>query len=265
MSFVHLHVHSEYSLLDGLSRIPQLVKRAKELDQPAIALTDHGTRFGAVNFYRAAKRAGLKPLIGMEAYLAPRRMQDKEHQHDQRAFHQLLLAETQTGYRNLLQIATAAQLQGFYYRPRIDREFLAAHSEGLICTTGCLSGEVPRALFQGREQHARKLLDWYFEVFGRDRFFFELQQHAVPGLQQVNQQLIDLAPKYQARLIATNDVHYINPEEADLQDVMLCIQTGAVRSDPDRMRMSDASYYLRSPAEMAELFGDVEGALGDTL
>ena len=232
---------------------------------PAVALTDHGSMFGTMRFYQAAREVGIKPLLGMEAYLATRGMADRDPALDGQAFHLLLLAENETGYRNLLKIATAAQLQGFYYRPRIDREFLAAHSEGLICTTGCLSGEVPRALFQGREQHARKLLDWYFEVFGRDRFFFELQQHEIPGLQQVNQQLIDLAPKYQARLIATNDVHYINPEEADLQDVMLCIQTGAVRSDPDRMRMSDASYYLRSPAEMAELFGDVEGALENTL
>ncbi len=265
MSFVHLHVHSEYSLLDGLSSIPALVRRAKELGMPAVALTDHGSMFGTMLFYQAARAAGIKPLLGMEAYLAARRMEDRDPEHDSQAFHLLLLAESETGYRNLLKIATAAQLQGFYYRPRIDREFLAAHSEGLICTTGCLSGEVPRALLQGREQHARKLLDWYFEVFGRDRFFFELQQHAVPGLQQVNQLLIDLAPKYQARLVATNDVHYINPEEADLQDIMLCIQTGSVRSDPDRMRMSDASYYLRSPAEMTELFGDVEGAIENTL
>ncbi|HLE05505.1 MAG TPA: DNA polymerase III subunit alpha, partial [Anaerolineales bacterium] len=218
-----------------------------------------------MHFYQAAREVGIKPLLGIEAYLASRGMEDRDPELDGQAFHLLLLAESETGYRNLLKIATAAQLQGFYYRPRIDREFLAAHSEGLICTTGCLSGEVPRALFQGREPHARKLLDWYFEVFGRDRFFFELQQHAVPGLQQVNQQLIDLAPKYRARLVATNDVHYINPEEADLQDVMLCIQTGSVRSDPDRMRMSDASYYLRSPAEMTELFGHVEGAIENTL
>ncbi len=265
MSFVHLHVHSEYSLLDGLSSIPALVRRAKELGMPAVALTDHGSMFGTMLFYQAAREVGIKPLLGIEAYLATRGMADRDPALDGQAFHLLLLAENETGYRNLLKIATAAQLQGFYYRPRIDREFLAAHSDGLICTTGCLSGEVPRALYQGREQHARQRLDWYFEVFGRDRFFFELQQHNVPGLQQVNQQLIDLAPKYQARLIATNDVHYIHPEEADLQDVMLCIQTGAVRSDPDRMRMSDASYYLRSPAEMADLFQGVEGAIENTL
>jgi len=265
MSFVHLHVHSEYSLLDGLSRLPQLVKRAKELGQPAIALTDHGTMFGAVNFYRAAKRAGVKPLIGMEAYLAPRRMQDKEHQHDQRAFHQLLLAENQTGYRNLLQIATAGQLEGFYYRPRIDKEFLASHNEGLIATTGCMSGEVPRALANGQPEQARKLLDWYFEVFGPDRFFFEVQHHQIPELAPVNQALLELAPRYGARFVATNDVHYVNPDEADLQDILLCIQTGSVRSDPDRMRMTDPSYYLRSGEEMRQLLGEFPGAIENTL
>ena len=265
MSFVHLHVHSEYSLLDGLSSIPALVRRAKELGMPAVALTDHGAMFGAMQFYQAAKEVGIKPLIGIEAYLAPRGMRERDPQLDGQAFHLLLLAENQAGYRNLLKIATAAQLEGFYYRPRIDREFLASHNEGLICTTGCMSGEIPRALAQGREKHARELLDWYFEVFGRDRFFFELQHHEIPELKQVNQALLELAPKYQARVVATNDVHYVYPEEADLQDVMLCIQTGSVRSDPDRMRMSDVSYYLRSPEEMAELFRGVDGAIENTL
>ncbi|MFQ5943772.1 MAG: DNA polymerase III subunit alpha [Anaerolineales bacterium] len=265
MSFVHLHVHSEYSLLDGLSRIPSLVRRAKELNMPAVALTDHGTMFGAVHFYKAAKKEGIKPLIGMEAYLAPRGMHDREHQKDSRAAHLLLLAENADGYRNLLKIATAAQLEGFYYRPRIDQAFLAAHSEGIIATTGCLSGEIPRALAQGRQQYAEERLDWYYQVFGKDRFFFELQSHDVPELEGVNQALFELAPKYDARFVATNDVHYVRPEEADLQDVLLCIQTGSVRSDPDRMRMTDDSYYLRSTQEMKELFGEVDGAIENTL
>jgi DNA polymerase-3 subunit alpha len=265
MSFVHLHVHSEYSLLDGLSHIPSLVRRAKELNMPAVALTDHGTMFGAVHFYRAAKREGIKPLIGMEAYLSPRSMHDRDHQLDSRAAHLLLIAENADGYRNLLKIATAAQLEGFYYRPRIDREFLAAHSNGLIATTGCMSGEVPRALAQGRQQYAEERLGWYFDIFGTDRFFFELQSHDIPELEGVNQALIDLAPKYKARFVATNDVHYVRPEEADLQDVLLCIQTGSVLSDPDRMRMTDDSYYLRSTQEMSELFGAVDGAIENTL
>ncbi len=265
MSFVHLHVHSEYSLLDGLSRIPKLVRRAAELDMPALALTDHGTMFGVVSFYQQARKVGIKPIIGMEAYLAARGMKDRDSKLDGRSFHLLLLAENQTGYKNLLKIATAAQLDGFYYRPRIDRDFLAEHNEGLICTTGCMSGEVPRALQHGREKHARKRLDWYFDVFGRDRFFFELQHHDIPELPAVNQKLIELGKHYQAHFIATNDVHYVNPQDAALQDIMLCIQTGALRSDPDRMRMTDPSYYLRPVEEMEQLFGDVPGALENTL
>lgn len=232
---------------------------------PAVALTDHGAMFGAIRFYAAAKQAGIKPIIGMEAYLAPRRMQDRDHQRDSRAAHLLLLAESAAGYQNLLKIATAAQLEGFYYRPRIDREFLASHSEGLIATTGCMSGEVPRALAQGRNEHARKRLDWYFEVFGGDRFFFELQNHEIPELADVNKALIDLAPTYRARFVATNDVHYVRPEDADLQDVLLCIQTGSVLNDPDRLRMTDNSYYLRTTEEMTALFGEVEGAIENTL
>jgi DNA polymerase-3 subunit alpha len=265
MSFVHLHVHSEYSLLDGLSNVHDLVEQAKALGMPGIALTDHGTMFGAVHFYQAAKKAGIKPIIGMEAYLAARGMRDREHARDSRAYHLLLLAENMAGYRNLLEIATAAQLEGFYYRPRIDRDFLAAHSEGLITTTGCLSAEVPRALMRGDERRAERLLNWYFEVFGRDRFFFEFQDHDIPELPQINKMLLELGKRYEAHNIATNDVHYVRKEDADLQDILLCIQTGSVRSDPDRMRMTDDSYYLRSPDEMQALFKHVPGAIENTL
>ena len=265
MSFVHLHVHSEYSLLDGLSHLPKLVGRAKELGMPALALTDHGTMFGAIEFYREAIAQDVKPIIGMEAYLARRSMQDRDPQKDARSYHLLLLAENDTGYRNLLRIASAAQLEGFYYRPRIDRDFLAEHNEGLICTTGCLSADVPRALQRGDEQGATDRLDWYYDVFGPDRFFFELQSHDIPELDLVNRKLLELGKRYQARYVATNDVHYVLPGDADLQDIMLCIQTGALRSDPGRMRMADSSFYLRPAAEMAELFGHVDGALSNTL
>ena len=265
MSFVHLHVHSEYSLLDGLSRIPALVERARQLEMPALALTDHGTMFGVIDFYRAAKAAGIQPIIGLEAYLAVNGMKDRDPVRDARSFHLLLLAENDQGYHNLLQIASAAQLEGFYYRPRIDHAFLASHAQGLICTTGCLSGEIPRALSEGRTEAARRLIDWYFDVFGPERFYFELQQHEVAELRAVNQGLIDLAPHYQARFVATNDVHYIQPEDAELQDILLCIQTGSLRADPNRMRMTDPSYYLRTPAEMQALFGHVPGALSNTL
>ena len=265
MSFVHLHVHSEYSLLDGLSKVDKLVEQAKAMDMPALALTDHGAMFGVIDFFRAARNADIKPIIGMEGYLASRGMQDRDPTLDSRSFHLLLLAENESGYRNLLDISTASQLEGFYYRPRIDHDFLAAHSEGLICTTGCLSGEVPRALQNGQDDHARALLDWYMEVFGRDRFFFELQDHDIPELPEINRKLIELGNRYDARFIATNDVHYVQPSDAELQDILLCIQTGSLYTDPDRMRMTDPSYYLRSPQEMRELFGHVPGALENTL
>ncbi|MGD8632301.1 MAG: DNA polymerase III subunit alpha [Anaerolineales bacterium] len=265
MSFVHLHVHSEYSLLDGLSKVDKLVERAKSMDMPAVALTDHGAMFGSISFYRAAKKAGIKPIIGIESYMAARGMTDRDPQFDSRSFHLLLLAENDTGYRNLLEIASASQLEGFYYRPRIDHDFLAAHSEGLICTTGCLSGEVPRALQAGQEKKAVELLDWYYEVFGPDRFFFELQQHDIPELENINKQLVDLAKRYDGRFVATNDVHYVDPDDAELQDILLCIQTGSLQADPDRMMMTDSSYYMRSPQEMQQLFGHIPGALENTL
>jgi DNA polymerase-3 subunit alpha len=265
MSFVHLHVHSEYSLLDGFSKIKKLVGRAVELGMPAVSLTDHGTMFGVIDFYNTAAAAGIKPLIGVEAYLAARGMGDRDPQLDKKSTHLLLLAQNETGYRNLLAIASAAQLDGFYYYPRIDHDFLAAHAAGLICTTGCMSAEVPRAVQQGDLAQARRKLDWYYQVFGRENFYFELQHHAIPGLNEMNRALLELGPHYQARYVATNDVHYVDAGDARLQDIMLAVQTGCVLSDPNRMRMSDNSYYLRSPQEMAALFGEVPGALSNTL
>ncbi|MFH2102304.1 MAG: DNA polymerase III subunit alpha [Chloroflexota bacterium] len=265
MPFAHLHVHTEYSLLDGFSNIKKLVKRAKEMDMPALAITDHGTMYGAIEFYYSAREAGIKPIIGIETYLAARTMQERDPREDKKSTHLLLLAQNETGYKNLLKIASTAQLEGFYYFPRIDKEFLARHAEGLICTSGCMSSEVPRLLEQGQVDAARRSLDWYFETFGRDNYFLELQQHDIPELESINKNLLDLGPRYDARFIATNDVHYINPEDAYLQDILLAIQTGTVLSDPTRMRMTDPSYYLRSPEEMSRLFHEVPEALKNTL
>lgn len=265
MSFVHLHVHSEYSLLDGFSKTKKLVQRAKEMGMPAIALTDHGAMYGVIEFFNNAKAAGVKPLIGLEGYLAARRMQDKDVQLDKKSTHLLLLAENETGYANLLKIASAAQLEGFYYFPRIDHDFLARHAEGLIASTGCMAAEIPRAVQDGNLEAARRKLDWYYEVFGRDRFYFELQEHDIPELRVMNKALLDLGKRYEARYIATNDVHYVDSKDHRLQDVMLAIQTGCVLSDPGRMRMSDNSYYLRSPQEMSAIFGEIPGALSNTL
>jgi DNA polymerase-3 subunit alpha len=265
MSFAHLHVHTEYSILDGFSNISKLVNRAKELEMPALAITDHGTMYGVVDFYYAAKAAGIKPIIGVEGYMAARGMLDRDPQYDKRSSHLLLLAENQTGYHNLLKIASAAQLEGFYYFPRIDHDFLAAHSEGLIATSGCMAAEIPRAINQGRLEDARKMLDWYYEVFGKDSFFLELQKHDIPELETINRALIEMGPRYSANFIATNDVHYINPSDASLQDVLLAIQTGKLLSDPDRMRMTDSTYYLRTPQEMKSIFAEVPGAIENTL
>ncbi len=232
---------------------------------PAVALTDHGTMFGTVEFFNAAMDTGIKPIIGLETYLSPRRMTDRDPQRDKRAAHLLLLAENMTGYQNLLKIASDSQLQGFYYRPRIDHDYLKAHSEGLIVTSGCLSGEIPRALHNNDPDRAEKHLQWYLDVFGRDHFFIELQSHNIQGLAQTNQRLIDLGKRYEMQFIAANDVHYVNPEDARLQDILLAIQTGSLLSDPNRMRMGDETYYLRTPEEMQTLFGHVPGAIENTL
>jgi DNA polymerase-3 subunit alpha len=221
--------------------------------------------YGTVEFFNAAVEAGIKPIIGLETYLAPRRMTDRDPRRDKRAAHLLLLAENITGYKNLLKIASASQLEGFYYRPRIDKAYLAAHNEGLIATSACISGEIPHALFNNDLERARKRLEWYLNVFGRDRFFLELQSHDIKGLAQINQRLVDLGNQFDVQFVATNDVHYINKEDARLQDILLAIQTGSLLSDPDRMRMGDDSYYLRSPEEMDALFGHIPGAIENTV
>ncbi len=265
MTFAHLHVHTEYSLLDGFSNIKKLVKRVKEMDMPAVAITDHGTMFGVIDFYKAATEAGVKPVIGLESYMAARGMKDRDARLDRSSYHLLLLAENETGYKNLLKIASAAQFEGFYYYPRIDHDFLAAHSEGLICTSGCMSAEIPRALLDENPQEAVKRMNWYYDVFGPDRFFVELQHHNIKEITELNRNLVALGARYSAKFVATNDVHYINPEDARLQDILLAIQTQTLLSDPSRMRMTDDSYYLRTPLEMSQLFAEVPEALSNTL
>ena len=266
-NFVHLHVHSEYSLLDGLGRVKDLVSRAAELKMPALALTDHGTMHAAVEFYNEARRQGIKPIVGLETYLTPvsRRMTDRQPGVDDKRYHLLLLARNDTGYRNLLEIASASQLEGFYYKPRIDREYLAEHAGGLIATTGCMAGEIPRLLAEGKTRLARERLGWWIEIFGRDSYFLELQEHGIPELTQVNRQLTSWAHELGLKLIATNDVHYVNAQDAGPHDVLLCVQTGELVSQRERMRMSDASYYLKSYPEMWDLFGERPDCLLNTM
>ena len=263
--FVHLHVHTQYSLLDGFSHIDKLMKRAKELEMPALGITDHGTMFGVIDFFNAAQNEGIKPIIGVEAYLSKRGMKDKEGQLDRSSTHLLLLAENMTGYKNLLKISSAAQLEGFYYSPRIDHEFLAQHSEGIICTSGCMGAEIPQSLLKDNPEEAKRKLDWYYDVFGPENFFLELQSHDIPEIPKLNKDLLALGERYKANFVATNDVHYVDQSDARLQDIMLCVQTSSLLNDPKRMRMSDNSYYLKPGSEMKALFANVPEAISNSL
>ncbi|MCY4540356.1 MAG: DNA polymerase III subunit alpha, partial [Chloroflexi bacterium] len=255
--FVHLHVHTEFSLLDGQSRIKDLVERARALEMPALGITDHGVMFGVMDFYRACVDAGIKPIVGMEAYLATRSMRDRDPRLDRSPYHMLLLAKDMTGYQNLLKMASAAQLEGHYYRPRIDKDFMSAHAKGVIATSGCLAAEIPRLVANGDDQGARDTIGWYQDVFGAENFFLELQAHDLPQLHSLNRWLIDYRKSGHSNvgLLASNDVHYVREGDAEAHDTLLCIQTAALKSDSDRMRMEPFnSYYLKSAREMREAF-----------
>jgi DNA polymerase-3 subunit alpha len=259
--FSHLHVHTEYSLLDGMCRIPQLVDRARELGMDSLAITDHGVMYGAIEFYLAAREAGIKPVIGCEVYLAPksrfgRDASDKNH------YHLILLARNQTGYRNLIQLTTKANLEGFYYKPRVDKELLEQHHQGLIALSACLAGEVPRLILEGRLVEAKQAALWYKQTFGD--FYLEIQRHPIPELEQINQGLISISNELNIPLVATNDVHYINREDASSHDLLLCIGTNSSIYDDKRMKMAGDFYYLKSPQEMAELYQDIPQALENT-
>jgi len=262
--FVHLHVHSEYSLLDGLSSCAELAKRAVDLGMPAIALTDHGAMYGAVRFYKACKAAGIKPIIGMETYVAPRGREDRDPQRDRTPYHLVLLAENNTGYSNLMKLATIAQLEGFYYKPRVDRQALEEHNEGLIVLSGCGSSELAHYLKKGLYDDARDAATWYRDVF-EGRYYLEIQDHDIPELAEVNQHLYTLADDLDLPLVATNDVHYAKRDQAAIHDVLLCIQTGKTVTEPKRMRMEGESFYMKSEEEMAALFPDVPEALTSSL
>ncbi|MGD8464986.1 MAG: DNA polymerase III subunit alpha [Anaerolineae bacterium] len=263
--FVHLHVHSDFSLLDGLSKVADLAQTAAEMNMPALALTDHGAMFGTLHFYHAAKKAGIKPIIGCEMYISPRGMHQKDGKRDARSTHVTLLAENQTGYQNLMQIATAAQLEGFYYRPRVDKAYLADHAEGIIVLSGCASGEVARHLLNQRPARARQSAAWYQDVFGPDNFFLEIQDHDIPEIVPVNKGLVEISRETGIPLVATNDSHYVRRKQAHAHEVLLCIQTGKTITDPTRMRMNNDSYYLKSAEEMAALFPDLPDARKNTV
>ncbi len=263
--FVHLHVHSEYSILDGLAGINTLIERTRELGMSALALTDHGALHGAVDFYTAAQEAGIQPIIGCEAYVATRRMDQREPKIDDKQHHLTLLAQDEIGYRNLLTLSSRAHLDGFYYKPRIDRDLLAQHHRGLICLSGCMSGEVARLLLNGQEEQARSVAAWYRDLLGPERYFIELQDQGLEGQDQLNRQLVTLARELELDVVATNDAHYVHSEEHRAHDILLCVQTGSTVNDEKRMRMGTPNFYLRSPAEMAALFGELPQALQNTV
>jgi DNA polymerase-3 subunit alpha len=262
--FTHLHVHSEFSLLDGMSNLESLMEETKRLGMDSIALTDHGALYGAVQFVQAAKQFGIKPIIGVETYVARRGMRDKEGKADQQPFHLIALATSGTGYRNLCRIVTDAHLDGLYYKPRTDHEHLARHAEGLVGLSGCLNGEIARALEVDDWEHARALAGKYGEIFGKGRFFLEVQDHGLPEQRRLNEQLFRLAPEVGLPLVLTNDLHYVRADQRDAHDVLLCIGTASNLETPGRMKFGSGDFYLKSPEQMAALFPDRPELLKNT-
>ncbi|GGF92333.1 DNA polymerase III subunit alpha [Paenibacillus aceti] len=262
-SFVHLHVHSEYSLLDGAARLEELVKRAAGFGMKALALTDHGVMYGAVPFYKLCKANGIKPIIGCEMYFTTGSRKERGSRKDQPIHHLILLAKNLQGYQNLMRLCSIAQLEGFHYKPRIDWEVLERHAEGLVCLSACLGGEVPQHLLHGRYEEAKRAALRYKAVFGED-FYLELQDHSIPEQKMVNPQLIQLAEETGIALVATNDVHYLEQTDAEVQDVLICIGTGKSVEDEDRLKMNTNQLYLKNGAQMAALFPHVPEAIRNT-
>ncbi|HZD18456.1 MAG TPA: DNA polymerase III subunit alpha, partial [Actinomycetota bacterium] len=274
-SFVHLHTHTEFSLLDGFARITVppgtdavgLFDRAEELGMPAIGLTDHGVMFGALDFYREARARGIKPILGVEAYVAPGRRFDRNPGEDEEKYrHLTILARNETGYRNLLRLVSDAHLEGFYHRPRIDKELLAEHAEGLIGFTGCLAGEVCKHLLGGQRKKAEEAAATYRDIFGRGSFYVELQDHGLADQRAVNPALIEIARSLDVPLVATNDLHYTDRADHQAHDVLLCIQQhGKVITDDNRLKFEGSEFFLKSAEEMREVFREHPEACDATL
>jgi DNA polymerase-3 subunit alpha len=263
--FTHLHTHSEYSLLDGLAKIDGLIDRAVEYGMDSLALTDHGVMYGAIKFYLAAKEAGIKPIIGVEAYMAARSRFDKQAKIDSDQFHLVLLAKNETGYKNLMKLTTLAHLEGFYYKPRLDMELLREYSEGLIALTACLKGQIPMLIIEGKEKEAEDLTKQFLEIFDKD-FYLELQIHpAIPEQEKVNKKLVGLSRKLGIPLVATNDIHYVDADDAEAQDALLAVQTQKKIADKNRLTMIDSpDFHLRRQEEMVDLFKDFPDAIKNT-
>ena len=259
--FTHLHVHTEYSLLDGASKISELVAYAKELGMDSIAITDHGNMCGVVEFYQECEKQGLKPIIGCEVYVAEGSHLQKNNRGN---YHLILLAENNQGYHNLMKIVSAGQVEGFYYKPRVDKDILRAHSEGIICLSACIAGELPVMLLNNNMEGARRVIKEFISIFGKDNYFLEMQDHELPQEHKVNEGLVKLAAEFGLGLVCTNDLHYVHKEDAEAQDILLCIQTTSTVDEPDRMRFPNASFYLKSREEMAEKFSWCPEAMENT-
>ena len=264
LDFVHLHVHSEYSLLDGANRIKDLPVRAKELGMNAIALTDHGVMYGVIDFYKACKKEGIKPIIGCEVYVAPRTRFDKDPKLDNQYYHLILLAKNNVGYKNLSKLVSLGFIEGFYYKPRIDLEILEKYHEGLICCSACLGGSLATALLKENNEEAERIALWHKNLFGED-YYLELQANYLKEQTLVNQKLVQLSQKLNIPLVITNDSHYLKKEDAYNHEVLLCVQTAKKMSDPDRMRFETDDFYLKSPEEIQAFLPNIPEALENTV
>ncbi len=265
--FVHLHVHTEYSLLDGACRMDKLIDKAHELNFPAMAITDHGVLFGAIDFYQTARKKGIKPIIGCEMYITRgSRFERKASTGGKDAYnHLVLLVKNEVGYKNLIKLVTAAQLEGYYYKPRIDHEILAKHHEGLIALSACLKGEIPQLIATDRLADAKETIDWYKQTMGADNFYLELQDHGIPDQAKVNRELIRLSKEFGLKLVATNDVHYVEKSHSHAHDCLICIGTQTQLAETKRMRYVPEQFYLRSAEEMLARFGEAPEAVKNTL
>ena len=265
MAFTHLHVHTEYSLLDGSSKIKELLPRAKELGMDSLAITDHGVMYGVIDFYKKAKEVGIKPILGCEVYVAPGSRFDREQSRgEDRYYHLVLLAENNQGYQNLMKIVTRGFTEGYYYRPRVDYEVLEKYHEGLIALSACLAGEIPNKILKDDLEGAKAAALRMRELFGEDNFFLELQDHGIRQQTMVNTVILNMSKEQGIPLVVTNDVHYINEDDAVPHDLLLCIQTGKLVTDTDRMRYEGGQFFLKSEEEMRRLFPYASEALDNT-
>ncbi|MBR6282562.1 MAG: PHP domain-containing protein, partial [Lachnospiraceae bacterium] len=265
MSFVHLHTHTEYSLLDGSNKIVEYVAKVKDMGMTAAAITDHGVMYGVIDFYKECKKAGINPVLGCEVYVAPGSRFERELSHgEDRYYHLILLAENNLGYANLMKIVSIGFVDGYYYKPRVDFETLEKYHEGIICLSACLAGEVARLLERGLYDEAKAVALKYEACFGKGNYFLEMQDHGIPAQRTVNQGLLRMSQETGIELVCTNDCHYTNAEDADAHDLLLCIQTGKKVQDEDRMRYEGGQYYVKSEEEMRSLFSYAPQALENT-